>query len=122
MMFPTEFERSHELCLYIHDVMVEFIKSGEMHDVFNQSININEEEISSLEKTDQHILDWLEENNRSEQRNLVIRTVVLPAVLSDMLHCIFEGLSTSKKVKWQFPLCCCENHYRKAYICLSQWR
>ncbi|MBL0602322.1 hypothetical protein [Aeromonas dhakensis] len=43
-MFPTEFERSHELCLYIHDVMVEFIKSGEMHDVFNQSININEEE------------------------------------------------------------------------------
>lgn len=79
--------------------MVEFIKSGEMHDVFNQSINITEEEGFSLEKTDQHILDWLEENNKSEQRNLVIRTVVLPAVLSDMLHCIFEGLSASKKGK-----------------------
>lgn len=99
MMFPTEFERSHKLCLYIHDIMVEFIKSGEMHDVFSQSINITEEEGFSLEKTDQHILDWLEENNKSEQRNLVIRTVVLPAVLSDMLHCIFEGLSASKKGK-----------------------
>ncbi|MCR3908614.1 hypothetical protein NUK47_07460 [Aeromonas hydrophila] len=78
---------------------MEFIKSGEVHDVFNQSIHITEEESFSLEKTDLHILDWLEEHKKSEQRNLVIRTVVLPAVLSDMLHCIFEGLSASKKGK-----------------------
>ncbi|RQM78640.1 hypothetical protein EHZ47_00610 [Aeromonas jandaei] len=79
--------------------MVEFIRSGEMHDIFNQSIHITEEESLSLEKTDKHILDWLEEHSKSEQRNLIIRTVVLPAVLSDMLHCIFEGLSASKKGK-----------------------
>lgn len=99
MQFPKEFEGAHLACFYMHDVMVEFIRSGEEHEAFIQNFDLTEVEKHSLESTDLHILEWLEENKRYEDRSLVLRTVVLPAVLSDMLHCIFEGLTASKKGK-----------------------
>lgn len=99
MQFPREFESSHFACLYMHDVMVEFIRSGYEQKVFTQSFNISALEIQSLESSNLHIFDWLERQEKTEERTLVISTAVLPAVLSDMLHCIFESLSASKKSK-----------------------
>lgn len=98
-MLPKEFEDAHNACLYIHDVMVEFIRSGEQQNAFNKTFEFSQEEIDSLESSDLHILDWLQKNNKHDERAIVVRSMVLPAVLSDMLHCIFEALSASKKGK-----------------------
>ncbi|WP_158141999.1 hypothetical protein [Vibrio furnissii] len=100
MKLPDEFQDAHTTCMYMHDVMVEFLRSGEEQGAFNQKFTFEEHEISSLENIDdQNILDWLEQNGKFAHRNLVIRTVVLPAVLSDMLHCFFEALESAKKGK-----------------------
>ena len=107
MNLPKEFEDAHFACLYIHDVMVEFIRSGEQNQAFHQTFDLSDDEKKSLESSDIHILDWLEENNRNAERMLAVRATVLPAVLSDMLHCIFEALASSKhlqllrKERWQ---------------------
>ncbi|OBU16387.1 hypothetical protein AYY19_04310 [Photobacterium aquimaris] len=100
MQFPDEFQDAHTVCMYIHNVMVEFLRSGEKDDAFNHKFLFKESEIDSLEKNnDINILDWLEKNEKFVERNLVIRTTVLPAVLSDMLHCIYESLTAAKKGK-----------------------
>lgn len=79
--------------------MAEFIRSGEEHNVFNQKISLTDNEVDSLEKSEVHVLDWLQENQKEADRSLVIRTVVLPAILSDMLHCFYEALKASEKGK-----------------------
>ena len=100
MQFPDEFQDAHTVCMYMHDIMVEFLRSGEENDAFNHKFLFKESEIDSLEKNnDVNILDWLEQNEKFAERNLVIRTTVLPAVLSDMLHCIYEALTAAKKGK-----------------------
>ncbi|EHU8078558.1 hypothetical protein KZN62_003574 [Vibrio cholerae] len=100
MKFPDEFQDAHTTCMYMHDVMVEFLRSGGESGAFSQKFVLEEHETSSLEDVDdRNILDWLEKNEKFAHRNLVIRTVVLPAVLSDMLHCFFEALKSAQKGK-----------------------
>ncbi|WP_332706212.1 hypothetical protein [Plesiomonas shigelloides] len=100
MKLPDEFQDAHTTCMYMHDVMVEFLRSGEEKGAFYQEVSLEDHEIASLATVDDHdILDWLEKNGKFAHRDLVIRTLVLPAVLSDMLHCIFEALKTAEKGK-----------------------
>ena len=79
-------------------MMQRSICSGEQN-AFNKTFEFSQEEIDSLESSDLHILDWLQKNNKHDERAIVVRSMVLPAVLSDMLHCIFEALSASKEGK-----------------------
>lgn len=96
---PEEFAIAHELSFIIHDVMAQIIKSGEEGNFFTTTIDFeNDDESESLEKSDD-IFAWLEAENRFNDRAKVLKTTVLPAVLSDMLHCIYEALETSRKGK-----------------------
>lgn len=98
-MFPKRYENSHTLCFVIHDIMLQLLDSGMAADVFTQAIKVdNDEEISELEGS-VDILDWLHNHERHEERAQVLKSTVLPAVLSDMLHCIYEALVSSKKRK-----------------------
>ncbi len=100
MQLPEEFRDAHTACMFMHDVMVEFLRSGEEKGAFRQTFSFEDHEIRSLEEeSETNILDWLEKNQKHDERSLVIRTVVLPAVLSDMLHCIYEALTAAEKGK-----------------------
>lgn len=99
---PQEFDAAHQLCFVIHDVMVQMIVSGEEGNVFNATIDFKDTEkrdrIAELEDIDK-VFSWLDEEGRSEDKAKILQASVLPAILSDMMHCYFEALETSRKAK-----------------------
>lgn len=96
---PNSYQTAHNLCFLIHDIMGQLLKSGEEGNFFQTSLVLADDtEQHSLEEAID-IFDWLEQNNRLEDRAKILMTTVLPAVLSDMLHCIYEALETSRKGK-----------------------
>lgn len=95
---PKEFISGHELCFFIHDLLVNTLVSGENQDIFNYEFSLEEKIANNLGK-DEDILLFLQENKLYEHRNKILKTIILPAILSDTLHCIYEALISSKKGK-----------------------
>jgi hypothetical protein len=96
---PDIFDIAHDLCFVIHDVMVQILKSGEEGGFFKTTIDLNnDDEKTALENTDDIFL-WLENNHRFDDRAKILITTIFPAVLSDMMHCTYESLETSRKGK-----------------------
>ncbi|MDP8211768.1 MAG: hypothetical protein P9X22_00570 [Candidatus Zapsychrus exili] len=96
---PKSFDVAHRLCFVIHDVMCQIITSGEEGNFFTTTIELkNKNEREALNNIDDFFA-LLESEERFEDRAEILRTVVLPAVLSDMMHCIFESLESSRKAK-----------------------
>ena len=46
---------------------------------------------------DGHILDWLK--NKYDEYEIAVKKTLIPAVLSDMLHCIYEALKAMESGK-----------------------
>lgn len=95
---PENFDLAHEFCFAIHDIMLQVIKSGEEGDFFRTKIDLAEGEAQELEEM-KNVFDWLEGKGRYEDRAQIIATIILPAILSDSLHCIYEALECSRKAK-----------------------
>lgn len=95
---PKEFIPAQELCFFIHDLLANTLVSGEKQDVFNYKFSLEERIANNLEK-DEDIILFLQENELYEHRNKILKTIILPAVLSDTLHCIYEALISSKRGK-----------------------
>ncbi len=95
---PKEFIAGHELCFFIHDLLVNTLVSGKNQGIFNYEFSLDEKIANNLEN-DGDILLFLQENELYEHRNKILKTVILPALLSDILHCIYEALISSKKGK-----------------------
>ena len=95
---PEQFDIAHDLCFVIHDVMLQIIKSGEEGKFFVTKINLLDGEEEELNNTDD-IFSWLESTNRIEDRAKILVSRILPAVLSDSLHCTYEALENSRKAK-----------------------
>lgn len=87
-----KYSQSHRLCFYIHDVMIEFLKSGEENKLFTSIFDLDEQEKKDLANFDGHILDWLKVNNKNYEYEMTVYKNLVPAVLSDMLQCIYETL------------------------------
>ena len=96
---PQEFDVGHDLCLVLHDLLVELLKSGEEGNLFTTSIEFTDEADRAAFESSPDIFEWLAQNRRLEDRARVLTNVVLPAVLSDLLHCIYEALESSRKGK-----------------------
>jgi hypothetical protein len=45
------------------------------------------------------VFEWLEKHRPPEDHAAVLVTTMFPAILSDMLHCFYETLETSRKAK-----------------------
>lgn len=95
---PEEYQSAHDLCFILHDIMTQIIVSGEKAGAFTTHIVLSEKEIESI-SDEEHILDWLKRNDKVEDKNRIISSTVLPAILSDMMHCIYEALSSASKGK-----------------------
>ncbi|TCB84275.1 hypothetical protein E0H90_09605 [Acinetobacter sp. ANC 3791] len=90
---------AHQLCFFIHDVMVDFIKTGETHGIFHHEIKLSNDEENNLLQYKGNILDWLKNNNKMDEYEITIKKVIIQALLSDMLHCIYEALKAMEKGK-----------------------
>ncbi|GAB1255764.1 hypothetical protein NBRC116494_02660 [Aurantivibrio plasticivorans] len=95
---PEKYQSAHDLCFILHDIMTQIIESGEKAGAFTTHVKLSEEEIDSI-PDEEHILDWLKRNDKVEDKNRIIISTVLPAILSDMMHCIYEALSSASKGK-----------------------
>lgn len=95
---PPAFDVAHSLCFVIHDILVQLLKSGIEGGVFHRKITFRDDaDRISLEKTD--IFTWLDESGRVSDRDSILVATVFPAALTDMLHCFYEALQTSRKAK-----------------------
>ena len=92
----NKYLESHRLCFFIHDVMVEFFERRE-NKVFTTVFDLNEQEKEDLACFDGHILDWLK--NKYDEYEIAVKKTLIPAVLSDMLHCIYEALKAMESGK-----------------------
>jgi hypothetical protein len=96
---PVQFDAAHDLCLLAHDLMLQLIKDGGDIGVFNTQISLNDRNDKVALEQAPHLLDWLEQTGRVAERRKVLIGMVFPAVLSDMLSCIYEALECSRKGK-----------------------
>lgn len=95
---PEKYQSAHDLCFILHDIMTQIIVSGEKSEAFITEIKLSEEEIDLI-SDEENIIDWLKKNDRIHDKNQIILSTVLPAILSDMMHCIYEALSSASKGK-----------------------
>lgn len=96
---PKEFDLSHFLCFTIHDAMVQIIVSGESSNIFTTTIKFETVDEKNSFENSNDIFEWLDSIQRYKDRARILRTIVFPAVLSDMMHCVFECLECSRKGK-----------------------
>ena len=96
---PEEHKTAHELCFKVHDILAQLLLSGHRSKAFHLQFKFNKEaDRLSFELSDDIFL-WLEQTRRAEERVALIVSTVFPAILSDMLHCLYEVLETSRKGK-----------------------
>ncbi len=96
---PEEHKTAHELCFKVHDVMTQLLLSGRRAKAFHIQFEFRDQaDRLSFEQTDDIFL-WLEQTRRDDERVALIVNTVFPAILSDMLHCLYEVLETSRKGK-----------------------
>lgn len=95
---PKEFNIAHELCFFLHDAITEVIRTGEENQIFVHNIKIDDKDEINFNSTDE-IFSYLDKNEKYEDRAKILTVTVLPAILSDMMHCIYETLENSRKAK-----------------------
>lgn len=96
---PSKYWLGHEFCFFLHDVMARLLASGERASIFRVPFELrNEAEVEGLKKA-KDFIDWVEQYRSPEEKAAVLATHSFPAVLSDMLHYIYEALETSRKAK-----------------------
>lgn len=97
---PGKYRFSHDFCFFLHDQLVEALKSGEEASIFNHEITMEPDEISAIEGLDgDKLIDWLENNDHKDLVLILYYKQICAALLSDMLHFIYEALQCSKKGK-----------------------
>jgi hypothetical protein len=96
---PEKYWPSHELCFRVHDVMTQLLVSGQRARAFYVSFDLPDEATKREFESASDIFEWLEKHRPPEDRAAVLVTTMFPAILSDMLHCFYEALETSRKAK-----------------------
>ena len=96
---PPQFHTAYKFCFTAHDVIAQLLVSGMQHGIFVTNISFKDEADKVDFEQSENLFDWLSLNERLEEEYDVLVTMVFPAVLSDMLHCIFEALEASRKGK-----------------------
>lgn len=96
---PPEFVAAHTFSFVLHDIMVEVLRSGEEHGIFNTIVKFDDESDKRAFEQSVDVFDWLDSKQKLTERADILRVVVFPAVLSDMLHFVYEALECSRKAK-----------------------
>ncbi|MEK5794304.1 hypothetical protein VXE63_19750, partial [Acinetobacter nosocomialis] len=80
------YDRAHKLCFFIHDIMVDFLETGEKNDIFLSKVELSDLEKKEFWDYDGSILNWLKNKNKQSNYESVIKKTIIQALLSDMLH------------------------------------
>jgi len=96
---PDKYLIAHDLCFLNHDILVQLLASGEAQNIFTHRFKFKSEDEANTFRNSNDLFGWLESYGRIEDRVKIIRTAIFPALLSDLLHFVYESLDISKKAK-----------------------
>ena len=98
---PEEFEFSHWYSIFLHDQLVETLKSAEEANVFNSTIKFKDESHGKAVEglSGEEFIEWLEGNGYKTDVVVLYYKQLCAALLSDFLHFIYESLKCSRKGK-----------------------
>jgi hypothetical protein len=98
---PAKYAFSHEYALFLNDILVDIIKSGEVSELFATHIQFTSSAHAEAfeQAPDDKKWEWLDANGYGSANADVIYKQVILALLSDFCHFVFEALNSSKKGK-----------------------
>jgi hypothetical protein len=64
---PNNYKIAHDLCFAVHDVLVQFLISGQQSGVFIAEVDLNDSEAKSI-KSHGDIFEWLDSAGRVKDR------------------------------------------------------
>ena len=100
-ILPDEFRFSHDLAFVLHDVLADHLVEGEKNHIFDYTTDIkclsDVEELKDL--PDDQLIDWLAYHGYIDELKELTYRQLIPALLSDSCHFIYEALSSSAKGK-----------------------
>jgi hypothetical protein len=96
---PAQFHLAHDVCFFNHDVLVQLLQSGEECGSFETRIRFRDDADRRSFEEAGDVLSWLAATRRVTEQAEVLRSTVFPALLSDLLHFLFEALDCSRKAK-----------------------
>ena len=96
---PIQHRRAHDLCFILHDIMLEHLVSGMSIYAFTKEFVFRDNDDKRAFEMADDIFQWMEHSRRDEEKISLLVTLVVPAVLGDMLNCIYEALEASRKGK-----------------------
>lgn len=98
-LLPATYNLAHDLCFIVHDVLAQLLVSGEASGVFVASFPLSGPAEAEAMRAHSDIFEWLDASGRVKDRAKILKTIILPGILSDMLHCVYEALQSSRKGK-----------------------
>lgn len=99
IFLPSYLDRSDELCMLHHDVLVEMLRWGEEQDVFAQVFDFRDAADRLAFDRSADVVEWLERTRDPNEWASFIRRSVFPALLADFLHFLHEALRASRLAK-----------------------
>lgn len=94
---PQAHKFTHEYCYLLHDRILELLIHGDQHDLFTTRVDVSSE--SNRPRDSEDVFQWLERTEQGQALAQVLLRAVLPALLSDFCHFVYEALACSRKGK-----------------------
>jgi len=96
---PKKYKELHNLCFYLHDILVQVVVEGEKKKLFDTVVKFEKSGDVETIKDNNDILEWLITNGyENEFKSIVIKQVLI-ATISDYCHYVYEALRCSEKSK-----------------------
>lgn len=96
---PNKYKELHNLCFYLHDILVQVVKEGEKKKLFDTVVKFKKNrDVEKFQDSDD-ILEWLINNGHEEEFKSIVIKQVLIATISDYCHYVYEALRCSEKSK-----------------------
>jgi len=96
---PKKYKELHNLCFYLHDILVQVVVEGENKKLFDTVYNFKKRSDIEAIKGNDDILEWLSNNGYEDEFKSIVIKQVLIATISDYCHYVYEALKCSEKSK-----------------------
>lgn len=96
---PKKYKELHNLCFYLHDILVQVVVEGEKKKLFDTVVKFKKTDDIKAVKDNNDILEWLISNGYEDEFKSIVIKQVLIATISDYCHYVYEALRCSEKSK-----------------------
>jgi len=96
---PNKYKELHNLCFYLHDILVQIVVEGENKKLFDTIYSLKKGSDIEAIKGNDDILEWLSSNGYEDEFKSIVIKQVLIATISDYCHYVYEALKCSEKSK-----------------------